>query len=100
MKAEEIINFLNSLDLEIIELAYDCNNTIQDEIKEKCGDFEYVLEGEVQNSDLDTIHSVIHFKDHDVYIGFSGQKDSWAGDEWDFGPTEVKPKKITITTYE
>ena len=61
--------------------------------------------GEVQQADLHRSNSeyicVLYFKQHNVYIQWVGDYNSWSGTEWSGAePFEVKPVSKTITVWE
>ena len=44
--------------------------------------------------------SVIHFIDLNIYLKWEGSYASYHGFDWDYPPTEVKPKTKQITVFE
>lgn len=99
MTAQEIIDFLDDLyEQEGNEIGQ--GDIDEDLVSEKLGKFEYIKECDRNLFDTDSVETVIHFIDHDIYIGYSGIYDSWNGDEIDEGPYEVKPVEKTIIIYE
>lgn len=53
-----------------------------------------------EGGDYDTMVTVQHFKDHNVYISLSGYYSSQEGTTWDGDFKQVFPKQKTITVYE
>ena len=53
--------------------------------------------GEDQGS---TFYSIVHFKDHDIYLRWDGWYASYDGWYLENPPTEVKPKTKQITVFE
>lgn len=53
-----------------------------------------------EGSSYDTMVTVQHFKDHNVYISLSGYYSSQNGTEWDGDFKQVYPKTKMITVYE
>ena len=53
--------------------------------------------GEDQGS---TFYSIVHFKDHDIYLRWDGWYASYDGWYLESPPTEVKPKTKQITVFE
>lgn len=96
MTAQEIIEKVEELDIEVSDFAY--------------GEMENPLEGvgswkEVQQhggeGEGDDWYSVKHFTDHDVYIKTQGFYTSYSGTGFENGfGNEVFPKEKTITVYE
>lgn len=102
MNGTEIIEFLtDELGLGVRELAYSYNleDDIEKQIKEKCGEFKYLREAKRDLFDTDSVETIIHFTEHDVYLALTGYYDSWNGSEMDEGPFEVKPEEVKVTTY-
>jgi hypothetical protein len=101
MKAEEIIQVIEDLGLGVKDMgySYNLNDDDEKEIKEKCGDFKYIREAKREVFSTDSIETIIHFTEHDVYLAYSGYYDSWNGSELDNGPFEVKPEVVEVTIY-
>ena len=53
-----------------------------------------------EGSSFDTMVTVQHFKDHNIYISLSGYYSSQEGTTWDGDFKQVYPKTKTITVYE
>lgn len=50
--------------------------------------------------DGSTFYSIVHFKDHDIYLRWDGWYASYDGWYLESPPTEVKPKTKQITVFE
>lgn len=78
----------------------DFETSFEDALKEQLGDYEYILECERSNDgDHDGSKTVVHFKDHDIYIMVCGSYHSEYGCEFDNTLYVVEPKQVTYTEY-
>lgn len=69
-------------------------------IQKKLGDHEVLHYGRSKD-EPDTIEVIVHFKEHDVHIGFFGYYSSWDGDNWDDAtPVVVEPEEVTYTRWK
>lgn len=85
----------NGLDAFARNLNYD-----MEKAKSLFGDFEYLERNKRSSTgDHDEVITVIHFKEHDIYIGITGYYSSSNGSEFD-DICEVTPYTETITRYK
>lgn len=67
------------------------------EIENMFGTVDVCLNNQRHDSEVET---VLHFVDHDVYVGWTGNYDSWNGCDYSYAEMyHCKPKKITKTIY-
>lgn len=75
----------------------DVSDADWEELKTFCGGYSCVRMGREDEYYMYTLH----FPQHDVYIEFAGDYNSWSGTDWDGArPYEVRPVQKTITVYE
>lgn len=95
MKAEEIIKIIQ-------------DNQLQESLFNESNSKEYLAElglpsfeqlDYVCNSD--EMYCIIHFKDEDIYLKFTGEYDSYGGGDHYYNDEikQVFPKQVTITQY-
>lgn len=103
MESEKLLERFNEL-IEEHELSeslpwgdYDGTEIISSEL----GEFKYVLSNKrLSNGDHDTSQTVLHFKEHNVYLSISGYYDSHNGSNFDSESWFiVYPVEVTYIEY-
>jgi len=70
-----------------------------DSLKDEFGEVEIVEEiGDTEGGGEKSV-KVLHFKDHDVYVKFSGYYTSYDGTTWNDEFKQVYPRKVEVVQY-
>ncbi len=111
MNGKEIVETLNQIFhpsgkvddwVEIGDMGYAGCLTpeLKKEIVTACGEYDYELEADRPFGQEDVQRTVLHFKEHNVYIALDGYYDSWSGGNWDCAEFyEVKPVEKNYTDW-
>lgn len=107
MKAEEIIKIIKDNNLQ--KLFWPSYTEIEiDDLPEDQDIEDYVANLGIKNFDIlekvcnsDEMYTIVHFKDEDIYLKFTGEYDSYGGGDHYYNDEikQVFPKQVTITQY-
>ena len=105
MNFQEIINKLEELQITSRDMGnvhwFRRSISLMEILIETFGKIEIVDSDATHENEDSMCYQVYHFKEHGVYIKWSGFYSSYDGVDWDYEyPLEVVPKLITKTIYE